>query len=96
MIAMTATLPNMYLAPLCQLLIIPLFHAGSILRGLRSDFEQCEIEMWTCICLAKGQFVSKGLTLLAEFIQDNPSSSAVLIVIPDANHSIFGIILSGN
>ena len=37
MIAMTATLPNMYLAPLCRLLTIPLFHAGSILRGSESD-----------------------------------------------------------
>ena len=34
--------------------------------------------MQTCICSTKGQFVSKGLTLLAEFIRDNLSSSAVL------------------
>ena len=34
--------------------------------------------MRICICLSWGQFVSKGLTLLTEFIWDNPSSSAVL------------------
>ncbi len=55
-----------------------LFHLGFILIGLKSNFEQREIEMRTCICSAKGQFVSKGLTLLAEFIRDNPSYSAVL------------------
>ena len=75
---MTATFPTFYLPPLCRLLTIPLLTADSILRGSEIEFQQREIEMRTSICLLKGQFVSKGLTLLAKFIRDNQLSSAVV------------------
>jgi len=60
------------------LLTIPLLSGDSILRGSQNDFEQREIEMQTNICSVKGQFVSKGLTKIAEFIQENPTKSAVV------------------
>jgi superfamily II DNA helicase RecQ len=78
LIVMMATMPTSYLAPLCRLLMIRLLSGDLILRGSENDFEQREIEMRTFICSMKGQFVSKGLTLLAEFIRDNQSSSVVV------------------
>lgn len=78
LIVMTATMPTSYLPPLCRLLTIPLLSGESILRGTKDDFEQREIEMQTNICYVKGQFVSKGLTKIAEFIQENPTKSAVV------------------
>ena len=34
--------------------------------------------MWTYICFLKGQFVSRGLTMIAEFIRVNSTKSAVV------------------
>jgi hypothetical protein len=78
LIIMTATLPTNYLPPLCHLLTIPLLSDDSILRGSTNDFEQREIDMKTYICSNKGQFISRGLTMIAEFIRVNPTKSAVV------------------
>jgi superfamily II DNA helicase RecQ len=78
LIVMTATLPTNYLSPLCRLLSIPLLSGNLIVRGSANDFEQHEIEMRTYICSLKGQFVSRGLTMIAEFIRANPMKSAVV------------------
>ena len=78
LIVMTATLPTNYLPPLCHLLTIPLLSDDSILRGSTNDFEQREIEMKTYICSNKGQFILRGLTMIAEFIWANPMKSAVV------------------
>jgi hypothetical protein len=78
LIVMTATLLTNYLPPLCRLLSIPLLSGDSIVRGSANNFEQREIEMRTYICSLKGQFVSRGLTMIAEFICANPTKSAVV------------------
>jgi superfamily II DNA helicase RecQ len=70
LIVLTATLPTNYLPPLCHLLTIPLLSDDSILRGSTNEFEQREID--------KGQFISRGLTMIAEFIRANPTKSAVV------------------
>jgi hypothetical protein len=78
LIIMTEMLPTNYLPPLCRLLSIPLLSGDLIARGSANDFKQREIEMWTYICSLKGQFVSRGLTMIAEFIRANPTKSAVV------------------
>jgi hypothetical protein len=78
LIVMTATLPTNYLPPLCCLLSIPLLSGDLIVRGSANNFEQREIEMRTYICSLKGQFVSRGLTMIAEFIRANPTKSVVV------------------
>ena len=78
LIVMMATLPTNYLPRLCRLLLIPLLSGDSIIRGLANNFEQREIKMRTYICSLKGQFVSRGLTMIAEYISANPTKSAVV------------------
>ena len=78
LIVLTATMPTSYNQHLCRLLTVPLFEGQSILRGSVIEFAQREIEMHTIICSAKGQYVSKGLTCVSEFIRDNHDKSAVI------------------
>jgi hypothetical protein len=49
----------------------------SIVRGSPRDFDQRKIEMQTYICSEKGLYVSKGLTLVSEFLRDHTAKSAV-------------------
>jgi superfamily II DNA/RNA helicase len=78
LIVLTATMPTSYLPHLCRLLTVCSFQGESIVRGSPRDFNQCEIEMQTFIFLVKGLYVSKGLTLVSEFLRDHPVKSAVI------------------
>ena len=78
LIVLTATMPTSYLPHLCRLLTVSSFHGKSIIRASPTDFDQHEIEMQTYICSAKGLYVSKGLTLVSEFLRDHPMKSAVI------------------
>jgi hypothetical protein len=78
LIGLTATMPTSYLPHLCRLLTVTLFQGESIVRGSPRNFDQCKIEMQTYICLLKGLYVSKGLILVSEFLQDHPVRSAVI------------------
>jgi len=49
-----------------------------VLRGSPEDFRQREITMKMNICSKKAQFVSKGLVVVAEFLQANPHCSAIV------------------
>jgi superfamily II DNA helicase RecQ len=78
LIILTATMPTSYLLHLCRLLTVSSFQGESIVRGSPRDFDQCEIEMQTYICSAKGLYVSKRLTLVSEFLRDHTAKSAVI------------------
>ena len=77
LIVLTGTMPTSYLPHLCRLLTVSLFHGESIIRASPTVFDQCEIEM-QIICSEKGLYVSKGLTLVSEFLRDHPMKSAVI------------------
>ncbi len=78
LIALTATMPNDYLPILSSLLTIKSFTGNSLVCGSPTDFSQCKIEMRSYITSSKGQYVLKGLSEVAKFLLENPSSSAVL------------------
>jgi superfamily II DNA/RNA helicase len=78
LIILTATMPTSYLPHLCRLLTVSSFQGEYIVRGSLRDFDQREIEMQTYICSAKGLYVSKGLTLVSEFLRDHTAKSAVI------------------
>jgi superfamily II DNA helicase RecQ len=78
LIVLMATMPTSYLPHLCRLLTVSSFQGESIVRGSLRDFDQREIEMQTYICLAKGLYVSKGLTLVSEFLRDHTAKSAII------------------
>jgi superfamily II DNA helicase RecQ len=78
MIALTATLPTTYVGLLSNLLTADMSIGDSILRGSPEDFRQREITMKMDICSKKAQFVSKGLVVVAEFLQANPHCSAIV------------------
>ncbi len=71
-------MPTSYLPHLCRLLTVSSFQGESIVRGSPRDFDQREIKMQTFICSAKSLYVSKGLTLVSEFLRDHPVKSAVI------------------
>ena len=73
LIVLTATMLTSYLPHLCRLLTVSSFHGKTIIRASPTDFGQCEIEMQTYICLAKGLYVSKGLTLVSGFFREECS-----------------------
>jgi hypothetical protein len=50
-----------------------------LVRGSPRGFDQREIEMQTYIWSMKGLYVSKGLTLVSEFLRDHTAKSAVLL-----------------
>jgi hypothetical protein len=78
LIVLTAAMPTSYLPHLCRLLTVSSFQGESIVRGSPRDFDQRDIEMQTYICSAKGLYVSKGLTLVSEFLRDHTAKSAVI------------------
>ncbi len=79
LIALTATMPTSYLPLLSKLLTINSFSGNSLIRDTQNEFAKCKINMQTHITSSKGQYLSKGLTLVSHFIQDNnPSASAVV------------------
>jgi len=78
LIVLTAAMPTSYLPHLCRLLTVSSFQGKSIVRGSPRGFNQREIEMQTFICSTKGLYLSKGLTLVSEFLQDNTEKSAVI------------------
>jgi superfamily II DNA/RNA helicase len=78
LIAMTATFLRSYLEILSSLLTVNFSISNCILRGTSVEFQQREIEMKFKICLKKAQFVAKGLTLVADFFQQNLDSSVII------------------
>ena len=78
LIILTATMPTSYLPHLCRLLTVSSFQGESIVRGSPREVDQRDIEMQTYICSAKGLYVSKGLTLVSEFLRDHTTKSAVI------------------
>ena len=78
MIALTATLPTTYVGLLSNLLIVDMSIGDCVLRGSPEDFRQREITMKMNICSKKAQFVSKGLVVVAEFLQANSHCSAIV------------------
>jgi len=78
LIVLTATMPTSYLPHLCRLLTVSSFQGESIVRGSPRELDQRDIEMQTYICSARGLYVSKGLTLVSEFLCDHTTKSAVI------------------
>ncbi len=78
LIALTATMPTSYLPLLSKLLTINSFSGDSLVRLTQNKFAQQEIEIWSYVASNKGQYISKGLTLVSQFLRDNPSASAVI------------------
>jgi superfamily II DNA/RNA helicase len=75
---MTATLPRSYLAILSSLLTVNFSISNCIFRGTSVKFQQREIEMKLEMCSKKAQFVTNGLMLVADFLQQNLDSSIVI------------------
>ena len=78
LIALSATFPTSYVRLLSHLLTVDLTPAKCILRGCPAEFCQREIEMKLEMCGKKAIFVSKGLTMVANFLEQNPESSVVI------------------
>jgi superfamily II DNA helicase RecQ len=78
LIAMTATFPRSYLAILSSLLTVNFSIPGCILSGTSDKFHQQEIKMKLEMCSKRAQSVSKGLTLVADFLQHNLDNSVVI------------------
>jgi superfamily II DNA helicase RecQ len=78
LIALTATFPTTYNALLSTLLTVDMSIGDCVVRGSPEDFRQQEISMKMDICSKKSQFVSKGLVIVAEFLQDNPDCSVIV------------------
>jgi hypothetical protein len=78
LIALTAMFSSSYVQLLLELLTVNLTIGDCILRGSTVDFCQREISMKLKICSNKAQFVSKGLILFAEFLNNNHGSSVVI------------------
>jgi hypothetical protein len=67
----TATFPSLYVWLLLELLTVNLTIGNCILRGSTVDFCHRYISMKLEICSNKAQFLSKGLNLVAEFLNNN-------------------------
>jgi hypothetical protein len=65
LIALTVTMPISYLPLLSKLLTINSFSGDSLVCGTQKKFAQQEIEMQSYVASNKGQYISKGLTLLS-------------------------------
>ncbi len=72
------TMPTFYLPLLSKLLTINSFSCDSLVHSTPNKFAQQEIEMRSYVASNKGHCVSKRLTLISQFIRDNPSASAVV------------------
>jgi len=57
-----------------NLLTVDMSIGDCVVQGSPEDFRQREISMKMDICYKKSQFVSKGLVVVTEFLQDNPDS----------------------
>jgi hypothetical protein len=71
-------MPTTYLPLLSTLLTINSFDENLLIRGTPEEFSQHKIEMHTIIVGNKGQYVGKGLTYVANFLENHPSDSAVI------------------
>jgi len=49
-----------------------------VLRGSPQEFSQREIVMKLEMCAKKAIFVSKGLTMVTNFLEENPDSSVII------------------
>ncbi len=78
LIALTATFTRSYVPMLSNLMTVDFSISQCILRGSILEFQQPEIKMRLEMCSAKAQFVGKGLSHVAEFLQRNRDSSVVI------------------
>jgi hypothetical protein len=78
LIAPLATFPTSYLWLLLSLLTVDLCISNCILRRTVVEFCQQEFDIKLELCSKKAQFVLKGLSLVADFLQRNPDSSVVI------------------
>jgi hypothetical protein len=79
LIALTDTMPINYLPLLSIFLTISLFCGDLLAHGTPDTFPQHEFEILFHICSSKGQYISKGLTLVSKFLQQHSAKSAVII-----------------
>ncbi len=86
LISLTATMPTSYLPPVSNFLTINSFSGDSLVCGTQSKFEQWEIEMQSCVTSNKGQYVSEGLTLVSQFLRDNPSATSAVVICNSRKH----------
>jgi hypothetical protein len=77
-IVLSATFPSSYLRFLSSLLTVNLTIGDCVLMGSPIDFRQCKIEMKFELCSNKGHFVSKGLSMVTDFLQINHDSIVVI------------------
>ncbi len=78
LIAFTATFPSSYVPMLSNLMTVDFSISQCILRGSILEFQQHKIEMRLEMCSAKAQFIGKGLSHVAEFLQRNHDSSIAI------------------
>jgi hypothetical protein len=78
LIVLSATFSSSYLHILSSLLTANSTIGDCVLRGLPIDFCQCKIDMKLEVCSNKGQFVSKGLLMVTDFLQLNRDSSVII------------------
>ena len=78
LIALSAMFPTSYLWLLSNLLTVNLTPDNCILRGSPQEFFQREIVMKLEMCAKKAIFVSKGLTMVTNFLEENPESSVFI------------------
>ena len=78
LIALSATFPTSYLCLLSKLLTVDFNINNCVLRGSEQEFSQREIKMKLEVCGQKSVFVSKGLSMATEFLDQNCNSSVFI------------------
>jgi superfamily II DNA helicase RecQ len=78
LIALSATFPISYLWLLSNLLTVDVTTDNCVLRGSSQEFCQHEIEMKLEMCAKKAVFVSKGLAMVTNFLEQNTDCSVVI------------------
>jgi len=78
LIALSATFPTSYICLLSNLLTVDFNIDNCILRGSEQEFSQREIEMKLEVCGQKSVFISKGLSMVTEFLDQNRDRSVVI------------------
>ncbi len=78
LIALFATFPMSYLWLLSNLLTVNFTIKNCVLRGSEQEISQRKIEIKLEVCGQKSVFVSKGLSMVTEFLDQNRDSSVVI------------------
>ena len=78
LIALSATFPTSYLWLLSSLLTVDFTIDNCVLKGPEQEFSQREIEMKLEVCGQKSVFISKELSMVTEFLDQNRNSSVII------------------